>query len=197
MCVRAYATVAAFLCMLLCSHSSMAALKQHWCEGSSIDEGNVLETLGKDKPASYWTTPCRNQECAAIKDINCASSAQAHLFRPNTMAYHTQRDAEYALTIYNHNIGALGHEHPDRIPLYCTLLARVAATITGDAAHDRHTAENIIELAIWLNRPDHPCLAQVLDAVPQTAAAQKTVEWGRDCLRQVKHCQARLAPGWR
>ena len=152
------------------------------------DDGNTLKVLGEGKPDGFWKASCHDDECRAIKDIGCAVDAQAHRMVPNTMAYLSYRAFLRAKAQYGQNIKALGREHPERIPLYCTLLARVAATITGDKAHDGKTAENIVELAILVDRPHHHCLAGVVAVMPKEVK-DSSLAWGQNCLHKIKACQ--------
>ena len=172
------------------SLASAYSARQTGCPGYyGDDDGNTARVLRPGLSLESWTKPCPDEKCRAIRDISCAVNAQAHRLQPNTMAYYTPRDAERAKDQYGLNIWSLGREHPRRIPLYCRLLARVASTLTGDKEQDGRTADNVIELAVVLNRPHHHCLADVMSAVPAPAATQMETSWGWACLRKIRRCQ--------
>ena len=183
--------IMAMVCALLAGLPSLAAAysaRQTGCPGYyGNDDGNTSRVLLPDDSPESWKKSCPDEECRAIRDISCAVDALAHRLLPNTMAYYTPRDAERAQVQYGMNIWALGREHPRRIALYCRLLARVAATLTGDEEQDRRTGRNVRELAIVLDRPYHRCLAEVISAMPASVVAQTAWNW--DCLRQIRVCQ--------
>ena len=177
---------------LLCSP---AQVQQGCLYNDGADDGNTTKVILRGKPDRFLDDPCHDDGCRAIKDIICAVNAQGHRLTPNTMAYLSHRQFELADAQYSRNILALGREHPGRIPLYCTLLARVAATLTGDKEHDGWTAHNVVELAIWLDRPRHHCLAQVQAAVPATVQDIDLV-WIQNCLPHISACQKEIADNY-
>ena len=86
------------------------------------------------------------------------------------MAYLTERAAAQDLAMYQNNIAAIGVEHPDRNPIYCKLLTKVAATLTGGWPTDDRTGWKIVNLARQLDRPGRPsCVNRLIAATPPEA----------------------------
>ena len=87
----------------------------------------------------------------------------------------------------------LGRDHPRRIPLYCKLLASVAPKISGEAVQYSFdmNARYLTVFAVLLDRPGNHCLANVIVAAPDTAAAQHCLqEWATPCLKTIAKCRA-------
>lgn len=188
--------VFAFMLLLLCLPEARADFKNGCFEYTESDLGNTSRvlykysiTLLKEDSSPDSLERCRHEECRAIRDLTCTGNAYAHWVMPNSMSYNTPKDAAIARSGYSHTIQLLGRTHPRRIPLYCRLLARVAATINGDEAHDGRTVNDVMDMAIRLNRPQHACLAEVVAAVPDTPAAQVAIGYARACLPHVERCQ--------
>lgn len=164
------------------------------CEDTAGDDSDITYILGKGS-ASWWKQPCKTEECRAIHDLSCAAVALSRTFHPNFMAFHTPRDGELLQDQARHTLLALGREHPRRIPLYCKLLARVAPNVTGErnAGGYDWNAYYLTTFAIHLDRPGNHCLANVIAAVPDTPAAQASMqEWAIPCLDTMGKCQADL-----
>ena len=175
------------------------AYRQVDCPGphGGSDETTMGYTLYHMAPVGETDHPCSNEECRAKSDLSCAVDALAHLLRPNSMTYLSYRDLMQAQRQYRHNVWAIGTEHPARIPLYCTLLARIAPTVTGPVYKDEdgggsdRLTINLLYLAIRLDRPRNTCLSNVLAALPQTPIVQheEAVHYARACLDRMRACQ--------
>ena len=165
-----------------------------------MDETSIGRTLQPDDTWELSKQACADEECFAVREIVCAADAYAKRLIPNTMGYRSPSEAQEDARRLDRNIQALGQEHPSRISLYCRLLARVAATITGNpdhsvwTGHEDRTGLNVTDLAIRLDRPGNHCLADVVAAVPRVAAAQDDMAYARTCLRHVRQCQRQLDP---
>ena len=173
------------------------AYRQVDCPGphGGSSDSTMGYTLYHMAPVGETDHPCSNEECRAKNDLSCAADALSHLRMANSMVYLSYRDLMQAQRQYRHNVWAIGTEHPARIPLYCTLLARIAPTATGPEWKDNPDSDNLtsnlIYLAIRLDRPRNTCLSNVLAALPQTPIVQheEAVHYARACLDRMRACQ--------
>ena len=194
MSARASFLLAAFTACLFSTAQAFAA-EATSCQVDGSDQSDISDTLGEGKPDGWWQRPCKDEECRAIHDLSCAAAAVSHTFLPNFMAYRSRREAELALDKAERTVQALGSQHPRRIPLYCKLLARVAPKVRGQPDNGGYdmNAYYLTSFALRLDRPGNHCLANVVAAVPDTPAAQASMQdWATPCLEHIKQCQAQL-----
>lgn len=116
----------------------------------------------------YWERPCRDKQCRAARDLACAYDALLRRDVPNSMGRGGPASYDRDLKIYNATIRSLGRVHPDRIPLYCSLLAKVAALDTDRPDQGAATTFWTTELATRITRPNFDCIGQVMAAFPRT-----------------------------
>ncbi len=191
------------LTLLISAQAAQAGLLDRCPQSESGSGGGFLD----DHTATFFNSkelkaagdePCHDELCRAINDIICATQAYHAVLQPNTMGYTTPEAAERDYNLHKREMRALGHEHPKRFPLYCKLITGIAATVSGkdDAQHqDAWTAENLVNMALRVDRPAHHCLAQVMRAMPDNAGTRNAVISGRYCLTHIKSCQqGRLRP---
>ncbi len=136
--------------------------------------------------------PCHDELCFAINNIVCAIQADDAIRTPNTMVYRTPEAAQQARELYRHEIRALGREHPERFPLYCKLIAGIAAMVDGEndpRQQDAFIAENLVDMALRVDRPPYHCLAAVKRVVPDTPRARFFLSGGERCLSKISSCQ--------
>ncbi len=191
------------LTLLILAQAVRAGLLHRCPPGESGSGGGFLDDRSSDffnskEMKAAGDKPCHDELCRAINDIICATQAYHAVLLPNTMRYATPEAAERDYNLHLREMRALGREHPKRFPLYCKLIAGIAATVSGkdDPQHqDGWTAENLVNMALRADRPAHPCLAQMVRALPDNAETRLTVIDGRYCLTHIRICQKdRLRP---
>lgn len=139
----------------------------------------VSRVLIPDGWPPTWSPRCPDEECRAKKDVLCTIDAMLGRDVPNSHAYLSPagRDAhqrDYA-RVYN----AFGRAHPERRPLYCSLLRRVASRASGTREADENTVMTISEMAVRLDRPRFRCSTQVMAAFPRTEAMRAEIDRAR------------------
>ena len=84
------------------------------------------------------------------------------------------------LRTFNATIYNLGRTHPERRPLYCSFLTRIASL--DFSYEDNYFDSQTIELATRITRPHFDCIGAVMAALPHTDAVKARVADTReDC----------------
>ena len=166
---------------------------QRRCEDLPLDKGTALGVLLRGTPPGFWKADCHDEACRAIKDLGCAVTAQARRMVADPLAYDDYDAQARAFAIYGRTIAALGIEHQKRIPLYCKLLARVAATLAGERPTDRMTGDAVTQLALRLERPGQTsCVGQAAAATPPNPGGRGAMAEAIRCRSRIRDCQTCL-----
>jgi hypothetical protein len=118
-----------------------------------------------------WTGACRNTKCRAVRDLGWAYDALFGRDTPNSMA-RLPGSYERDLVQYNATLRRLGSAHPDRLPLYCALLADIARRDDDyrDLQSDWRVTLWTVELATRITTRRFDCIGQIMQAFPQNPA---------------------------
>lgn len=116
---------------------------------------------------------CAIQSCAIARDVFCLSMAFDNQLGGAGHAAHVS-DAAFEAAIHGHDrvVSTFGRRHPERIPAYCDIMARVAAATTGDFEHDGHSVRMIVSAYRNFRAPPPSCGARILAAFPDAVAVQ-------------------------
>ena len=187
--------VVTILCLYVSLHTK-AALARCNVDGVFISDAvmsglTALYGTGRNKP------PCSNDTCRAARDLLCSFSAMQHLDIPNSLGYDTiqERDRDYASWLAQ--VRGSERRGATRGPLYCALLARVAARVVGGLDKEPSTVRSVIETAARLDRHGVRCSPVVMAAFPRTAAVRDTLLKGTEwCWAGLQARCRRLAATW-
>ena len=153
----------------------------------------ALEGLHSAAPG-FTSMRCTSRECVAARDVHCALLARDGDLFPNSMVYPPaarRRNRHVNESIQR----TFGTTHRGRWPLYCTILASMAAHTTGDPIHDGSTIDNLIYLFILLQPAPPGCGERIKVAFPQIEAVQRQlVDGNAVCLTDPRQCQPVLPP---
>ena len=151
------------------------------CNPQMIDAKNdeVWRGLAADNDRLYLHRPCSDDRCLAAQDLACVFDAQFRRDVPNSLA-RLAGSYEKDVIVYNATINGLGRKHPDRIAMYCRLLAEIAA-LDEDRPHDGAVTMSITELAARLSRLGRPhCIDDVMAALPRTSEMAEVIKNARE-----------------
>ncbi len=145
-----------------------------------------------DAEQSVLDAPCKGDDCLAAQDLSQAYDVLEKRSFPNTMA----RLGGYAsylhdLKGYNRVLNALPPKHPGRIPVYCALLARIAANDPDHYGGVHLNTEWVVELAARLDEKDAYCIPGVVHGLPHTESMDELIADERErCYREYPyhHC---------
>ena len=188
---------AAVLCLCVSWHAKAALAR---CDVDQVlASAAAFRGLAAGDTAASGHKACRDKTCRAALDLLCTFSAMEHLDIPNSLSYDTiqERDRDYESWLAQ--VRGSERRGVKQGPLYCALLARVAAGVGGDTYTYREptTVRSVIETAARLDRHGVHCSPVVMAAFPRTAAVRDTLLKGTEwCWAGLQARCRRLAATW-
>ncbi len=178
---------------ILAALAIVGATSHGWAEARSCDpsglmddKGAIWRALTPRNESDYWDHPCANSDtvCLAATELACAYHAMLSRDIPNSLGRGNTWSYGRDLPGCNAVIRSIGRKHPERVPIYCNLLAEIASMDEETPEGDRGVTLPTAELAARLSALGHKsCIKQVMAAFPHNVGMATIIAQARsECL---------------